>query len=54
MKLGLDAFFAAQDLPLEPALRHLEGQFFALLETEDAQEGLRAFVEKREPVWKGQ
>ena len=54
LKLGLDALFAAQDLPLERALHHLEGEFFALLETADAREGLRAFVEKREPVWQGQ
>jgi enoyl-CoA hydratase/carnithine racemase len=53
MKLGLDAFCAAQDLPLRPALEHLEQQFFALLGTEDAREGLRAFLEKRPPVWQG-
>jgi enoyl-CoA hydratase/carnithine racemase len=51
MRLGLDAFFATQDLPLERALEHLQGQFMELLGTADAQEGLRAFLEKRPPVW---
>jgi len=53
MKLGLDGFFANADLALEPALRDLEQRFFQVVGTEDAREGLMAFMQKRPPVWKG-
>ena len=33
-------------------LKVLESELSDPLETEDAEEGLRAFVEKRKPVWK--
>lgn len=53
MKMGLDAFHYMQDLDFEPALRHLEGELTRVLATEDAGEGLMAFLQKRPPVWKG-
>ena len=31
----------------------LSEQLMAVLGTEDAQEGIMAFLSKREPVWKG-
>lgn len=53
MKMGLEAFYATQDLELAPALEYLQGQLMAVLATEDAREGLRAFLEKRAPKWQG-
>jgi enoyl-CoA hydratase len=53
MRMGLEAFYKTQDLELEPALQYLQGQLVAVLGTEDAREGLMAFLEKRAPVWKG-
>ncbi|HNL02805.1 MAG TPA: enoyl-CoA hydratase-related protein [Leptospiraceae bacterium] len=51
MKMGLSAFHASQGMALEPALRYLEQQLMAVLGTDDAREGLMAFLEKRAPVW---
>ena len=53
MQRGLDAFHKTQDMDLEPALRLLEGELIGVLGTEDASEGLMAFLQKRAPVWKG-
>ena len=40
-------------MELEPALQYLQAQLVAVLGTDDAREGLMAFLEKRKPVWKG-
>lgn len=53
MRLGLAAWHAQADLELKAALPMLEQRLFEILGTEDAREGLMAFVEKREPVWTG-
>ncbi len=52
MQMGLDAYHRMQDLELEAALRYLEGELGRVLSTEDAAEGLMAFLQKRQPVWK--
>jgi enoyl-CoA hydratase/carnithine racemase len=54
VKLGKDAFYASQDMEFRQALRYLQAQLAVTLSTEDAQEGLAAFREKRQPRWKGQ
>src|SRR5579875_2926550 len=53
MRLGKDAMFRQLDLPFVEALEFLRSQLTIALSTEDVQEGVRAFFEKREPRWTG-
>jgi enoyl-CoA hydratase/carnithine racemase len=51
--LGLRAFAMQDDLDLASALPRLRERLGECLATEDAREGLMAFLEKRAPQWKG-
>ncbi len=53
MRLGLRAFAAQDDLDLERALPMLRDKLGEALGTDDAREGLTAFLQKRRPVWTG-
>ncbi|HUO73728.1 MAG TPA: enoyl-CoA hydratase/isomerase family protein [Solirubrobacteraceae bacterium] len=53
MKLGKDAMFRQQDMAFADALDFLRAQLSLAFSTEDIQEGVRAFFEKRTPEWKG-
>jgi enoyl-CoA hydratase len=44
---------AAAELPLSEGLRLERQAFFDLFATQDQREGMRAFTEKRPPVWTG-
>jgi enoyl-CoA hydratase len=53
MRLGKDAMFRQMDMAFLDALEFLHSQLTIALSTEDIVEGVTAFFEKREPVWKG-
>ncbi|HYI35162.1 MAG TPA: enoyl-CoA hydratase-related protein [Thermoleophilaceae bacterium] len=53
MRMGKDAMFRQQDMAFMDALDYLRGNLSMALSTEDVVEGVTAFMEKREPNWKG-
>ncbi len=53
MKLGKDAMFRQQDMAFAESLQYLRGLLAMAFSTDDIQEGVKAFFEKRDPVWTG-
>jgi enoyl-CoA hydratase len=53
MRLGRDAFYRMEDMTFEEALAYLHSQLTLVTLSEDSQEGVKAFLEKREPDFKG-
>jgi enoyl-CoA hydratase/carnithine racemase len=53
MRMGKDAMFRQQDMAFEEALDFLRAQLAIAFATDDIQEGVKAFFEKRDPVWSG-
>jgi len=53
LKLGKEAFYRTADMPLEEALDVLSQELKKVISTEDAREGMTAFIEKRKPVFTG-
>jgi len=51
---GKEAVLKSFDLSIEMGLEFERKNFYLLLTTDDAREGMKAFMEKRIPVWKGQ
>lgn len=48
-----EAFIRGQAMPLQQGIRMAALLYGRIATTEDAQEGLKAFKQKRKPVWKG-
>jgi enoyl-CoA hydratase len=48
-----EAIRQAGELPLSAGLQHERRAFFLLFASDDQEEGMAAFVEKRPPQWKG-
>lgn len=53
LALGKRAFYAVEDMPLDAALDQLQIGLTAVAMTEDAPEGMQAFIEKRDASWRG-
>ncbi len=53
MRWGRDSFYRALDMGGDEALDYLHAMLTVTTYTEDSAEGLAAFAEKREPLWKG-
>ena len=53
LHLGKDAFYSSSEMGALQALDYLREMATLMLLTEDAQEGMEAFLAKRKPSWKG-
>ncbi len=53
MRRGIYMLKKMESMPFEESISFAESQIALFASTEDAQEGIRAFVEKRQPKWVG-
>ncbi len=53
VRLGKRSLYRAQDMGLEEGLAYLQAMLTVDLESEDAAEGVSAFLQRRAPEWKG-
>jgi enoyl-CoA hydratase/carnithine racemase len=53
VRMGRQALYKQMDMPFAEALEYLASRLGDVLRTEDAREGLRAFIEKRRPNFTG-
>jgi len=53
VQLGKQAILKSYELSLEEGLHFERRNFYLLFATEDQKEGMKAFIEKRSPQWKG-
>ncbi|MBW1815797.1 MAG: hypothetical protein JRJ60_01415 [Deltaproteobacteria bacterium] len=53
IRLGKNAFYTMNDMEYFKSFSYLVDMLTITSLTEDAQEGVKAFFDKREPVWEG-
>ncbi len=51
LRAGKKGIYGAEDLPYEKGLDMLSALFASLCTTEDAESGVKCFLEKKQPVW---
>ncbi len=52
LQMGKQTYYGMCDMEFSKALEYSNEKFAALCVTQDAKEGVNAFLEKRDPVWK--
>jgi len=52
LQMGKESYYTMADMPLEKALQYSNEMFSELCTLKDAEEGVRAFLEKRPPKWR--
>ncbi len=52
LQMGKESYYTMADMPLEKALQYSNEMFCELCTLKDAEEGVRAFLEKRPPKWR--
>ena len=53
LKIGKEAFYNQIDMPLAEAYKYTAEVMTQNMLAQDANEGINAFIEKRQPTWAG-
>jgi enoyl-CoA hydratase/carnithine racemase len=54
VKIGKEAFYRQREMPVEEAYAYTSRVMVENMLARDAQEGIGAFMDKREPIWRGE
>jgi len=53
LALGKKSFYQQLEMPMDEAYEYVDNLTAEAIQTEDAREGISAFLDKRKPVWRG-